>query len=51
MVDINRIVDTAKKELKEERFRELVEREKERLRRHRSLWRNIFSFKITITRR
>lgn len=44
------VIDTAKREIKEERFRAAVEHEKERLRRQR-WWHRLFPFVITITRR
>ena len=41
----------AKREVEHERFRELVEAEKLRIRTHRTLWQQMFPWKITITPR
>lgn len=41
----------AQKELAEERFRQAVEVEKDRLRQHKPLWVRLFPWRITIDRR
>ena len=45
------IIEQAKKEVAQERFRAAVEAEKSRLRLKRSLWDRIFPFTVTIRRK
>lgn len=49
--DLKTIRELAQTELENEAFREAVEKEKERLRTHRSWWERVFPYKITIERR
>ncbi len=48
---IARVKSSAEGEFKEELFREAVEREKERLRKRRSLWNRIFPWRIIIIKK
>lgn len=50
-MDIKKIQEQAKEELKEECFREAVEKEKQRLRTHIPLWDRVWPWKITIRRK
>jgi hypothetical protein len=47
----NRILQVAKAEVQEERFRAAVEAEKTRLRQHRPWWERLLPFVIRIERR
>ena len=47
-MDIEDVKRAARKELKEEYFREAVEKEKERLRSKVSLWDRVFPYRIVI---
>lgn len=51
MFTLEEVKTTAKVELRREKFREAVEKEKERLRYKKSLWERIFPWKIIIKRR
>lgn len=50
MDDMAMVIETAKREIREERFRAAVEKEKERLLQQR-WWHRFFPFEIHITRR
>jgi len=50
-MDINAVKQEALRQLTEERFREAVETEKQRLRQYVPWWHRIFPFVITIRRR
>ncbi len=45
-MNIKEIRKQAEEELKHERFRELVEKEKEKLKTKRSIWQRIFPYRI-----
>ena len=45
------VIHQVRKEISQEKFRQAVEYEKERLRRKRGMWNRIFPWKIVITRR
>ena len=44
-------LEQAKKEIEEEKFREAVEAEKEKLRHKRSFWEVVFPWTITVTKK
>lgn len=50
-MNIEEIQAQAKKEIAEEKFRQAVDAEKERLRQYRPLWNRVFPWVITIKRR
>jgi hypothetical protein len=50
-MDAEQIKAQAMKELAEEKFRQAVEAEKERLRKYRPMWYRLFPWEITIKRR
>jgi hypothetical protein len=50
-MDADQIKAEAMKELAEEKFRQAVEAEKERLRKYRPMWHRLFPWEIKIKRR
>lgn len=50
-MEIEQIQAQAKKEIAEEKFRQAVDAEKERLRQHRPFWNRVFPWVIVIKRR
>lgn len=51
IMNLSKIKKIAERELKREQLRNLVDKEKEKLRRKDTFWSRIFPFKITIERR
>lgn len=45
-MDVTEIKKQAEEELRHERFRELVDKEKEKLKTKRSIWQRIFPYRI-----
>ena len=50
-LDIKKIKDQAEKELKEEEFREAVDKMKESMKNKKSLWNKLFPYKLIILRK
>lgn len=50
-LDLAKIKETASAELRAEKFRAAVDKEKERLRTRKTLWDRIFPYSITIVRK
>jgi hypothetical protein len=50
-MDVKKIKTVAEQELKEEQFRELVEKEKNKIKNRCGFWQRIFPFKVKIERR
>ena len=50
-MDLLKVKEVALLEYEEEKFRELVEEEKDRLRQHKSLWDRVFPWKLFIIRK